>query len=100
MNNTYVQIKAKVTHVPLQIPFSLCLPKQCGSSDTFEYFMVRLSLYSNSMVDVAKSYLDFDALDKLFPEISTSNRVMRQVVQLINSQSALTFSAIVPKEDQ
>lgn len=53
------------------------------------------------MMDIAKNNVNFDKLSELVPRFkSSSNQAVRQMMQLLNKESSISFSIIVPDEDK
>jgi hypothetical protein len=69
---SYLQFTLNLTDVPLQIPTSLCLPKECGKAEYFAPLMEQANTVANNLLQVAQKHIDFDGL---YSKVSNTSRL-------------------------
>ena len=96
-----MQFSANLTHVPLRIPISFCLPKECNNSQYFNPLTEQLDSRVHKLLVFVKEHVNIENVYYDLPKgNSSSNKLAHQAVMLANNQTELTISAIVRKEDQ
>ena len=92
----YVQFAMNLTHVPLVIPISLCLPKVCGDEALFKTLMDYGNKLAANALALAHQKIDFDRLYYSVPNGTIDTVLGKQLAGLVYNGTSLQLTAHVP----
>ena len=83
----HVQIAMNLTELPLKLPISLCLPKECATKLDFDHLVSVLEASTNSLLEKLKQNVDLDTLAYSVPNNTQDTTLARQFTAIISSKT-------------
>lgn len=97
-NGAYVQITINLTDVPLQIPLSFCLPKECNKKEYFASIMTKVQAMADKLMVVAHEKIDFNAMYSKINGTDHLAHLGRQFSALTSNDTKVSVTLHVPSE--
>jgi len=91
-----VQFALNVTELPLTLPLSFCLPKECMDTAYFQPTMDKLTAMTNEMLALLKTKINFDNLYNMVEDSRIDTRLIRQLTAIVSNQTEVTLSPQIP----
>lgn len=106
----YQQMVLTLTHLPVRIPLSFCLPKQCNDSSYIQPYLNEAAAFANQVLDQVKAKQSLDGLFDLLstPEVDNllfkftgdqDKQLLQQFTSIVNNQSQVVLTQIVKDQD-
>jgi len=86
---SYVQFALNITNLPLNVPLSFCLPKQCDNTKFFKPTMDKLTAMLDEMLALLKTKVNFDTLYDKVSDSRIDTQLLRQFTALAYNDTTI-----------
>jgi hypothetical protein len=88
-----------LTHVPLNVPVSMCLPKECNSEAEFAGPMKQLTSMGDGALTTLKKQVDLDDLYSKVVNDTINTAILRQFTALVSNDTTITLQARIASDN-
>ena len=93
---SYVQFGINITHFPMNVPISVCLPAECANQSLYLNTTKKIQAMTNELLIEFKKKVDLDDLhNKIEPEFE-DGPLLKQILALVTNDTFITLRAHVP----
>ena len=96
---SYTQIALNLTHVPLSVPLSFCLPKECNSEAEFADLMKTATTMGDGLLTDLKKTVNFDDLYSKVANDTLNTAILRQFTALVSNDTTFTLQARIATDN-